>query len=83
MDKFILSPEILSRSKIGLWAFEFDEGKEPRMYVDDTMLGLLGLEKQISPEETYHAWYDHVDNTSYKLVDRAVEKMASGVCAVR
>lgn len=50
-----LSPDILAKENIGLWAFELDEGKPPRMYVDNTMLGLIGLEHQISPEETYHA----------------------------
>ena len=27
--------EILTNAKIGLWAIEMDEGKEPRMYFDD------------------------------------------------
>lgn len=73
-----LSPDILSKSHIGLWAFELDEGEAPRMYVDDVMLGLVGLEHQVSPEETYHAWYDNIDEGSYGLVADAVSKMMSG-----
>ena len=73
-----LSADILVKANIGLWAFELDEGKEPRMYVDEAMLGLIGLEHQISPEETYHAWYDHVDKGSYGLVSDAVEQMTAG-----
>ena len=73
-----LSTDILTKANIGLWAFELDEGSEPRMYVDDAMLKLIGLEHQISPEETYHAWYDYIDEGSYELVADAVEKMTNG-----
>ncbi len=73
-----LSSDIFEKANIGLWAFELDEGCEPRMYADDTMLGLIGLDHRVSPEETYHAWYDHIDSNSYGLVSDAVEKMTAG-----
>ena len=76
-----LSSDILSKANIGLWAFELDEGCEPRMYVDDTMLRLIGLDHQISPEETYHAWYDHIDPEHYDEVAASVEKMTAGIHA--
>ena len=73
-----LSPDILAKANIGLWAFELDEGKAPRMYVDDTMLSLIGLTQRVSPEDTYHAWYDHIDEGSYSLVAETVETMTAG-----
>ena len=76
-----LSPDILTKSNIGLWAFELDEGFEPRMYVDEAMLKLIGLEQQVSPEETYHAWYDHIDPDHYDEVTASVEKMTAGIRA--
>ena len=73
-----LSHDLLLKSKLGMWAFELDEGKAPRMYVDEAMLSLIGLTEQISPEDTYHAWYDHVDPAYYGLVEEAVAKMSAG-----
>ena len=73
-----LSPDILAKANIGLWAFELDEGLPPRMYVDGPMLGLIGLKEQIDPESTYHAWYDNIDEGSYGLVADAVERMVNG-----
>ena len=73
-----LSSDILTKSNIGLWAFELDEGSEPRMYADEAMRKLIGLDHEVSPEETYHAWYDHIDENSYELVSDAVEKMTAG-----
>ena len=74
-----LSVDILEKANIGLWAFELDEGKQPRMYVDDVMLGLIGLTEQTTPEKTYHAWYDHIDPEHYDEVAESVEKMTAGV----
>ena len=76
-----LSSDILRNASIGLWAFELDEGKPPRMYVDDTMLFLMGLSERPSPEETYHAWYDYVDPRHLGVVATAVEKMTAGLHA--
>ena len=74
-----LSVDILEKAKIGLWAFELDEGCEPRMYVDTVMLGLIGLHEQTTPEKTYHAWYDHIDPEHYDEVAESVEKMMAGI----
>lgn len=73
-----LSYDVLIKANIGLWSFELDEGCEPRMYADEAMLRLIGLDHQVSPEETYHAWYDNIDADSYDLVADAVSKMISG-----
>ncbi len=76
-----LSSDILEKANIGLWAFELDEGSEPRMYADTAMMRLIGLEHAVSPEETYHAWYDHIDPEHYGEVAAAVEQMTAGVHA--
>ncbi len=81
MGAIPLSGDILEKAHIGLWAFELDEGSEPRMYADNAMLKLIGLDHQIPPEETYHAWYDHIDPGHYEEVSEAVEKMAAGIHA--
>ena len=73
-----LSPDILQKSNIGLWALEYDEGKEPRMYCNEAMMQLLALEQITSPEATYHAWYDRVDSVHYGEIAVAIEKMSSG-----
>ena len=81
MDKLgtiALSSDILRKANIGLWAFELDEGKPPRMYADEAMMKLIALSEEKTPEETYHAWYDHIDPAHYSEVSAAVEKMTSG-----
>ena len=41
--------EVLHEAHTGLWAIELDEGREPRMYADNVMLELLGLDHAPTP----------------------------------
>lgn len=75
------SSDVLRNSGIGLWAFELDEGRAPRMFSDETMLNLIGLDTNTTPEEAFRTWYDHIDSAHYKEVAAAVEKMKTGVRA--
>lgn len=67
--------EVLEQAQTGLWVIEMEEGKEPRMYADKAMLGLLGLEKEPEPEVCYRAWYDRIVPEYYPQVEKVVEQM--------
>lgn len=51
---------ILAQANTGLWMIELEDGKEPRMYVESAMRGLLGIEEELSPEECYRFWYSRI-----------------------
>lgn len=70
--------DVLSAARIGSWKIEVDDGCEPRMYADETMMELVGVSSNadISPEELYHAWYDNVDPKHYDAVAEGVDHMA-------
>ena len=69
---------ILDRACVGLWRFEIDEEKAPRMYIDDNMASIMGIEKNMSPEETYDFWYSRIDRKSYDVVNETVAKIIAG-----
>ena len=75
---FALAIEILDKANVGLWAIELDDDAQPRMFADDTMLRLLGVEGNLTPEEVYNAWYSRIDPENYGEVSAAVNKMTSG-----
>lgn len=69
----------LEGAKMGIWAIEKEEGKEPRMFGDRTMLGLLGIEDEgVPPEEVYRTWYSNVDPGYYDMVNEAESTMKAG-----
>ena len=45
--------EILRASRMGMWRGEMEEGKPPRFYADEVMDELLGIDREITPEERF------------------------------
>ena len=45
--------EILRASRMGMWRVEMEEGKPPRFYADEVMDELLGIDREITPEERF------------------------------
>lgn len=73
-----LSPVILDKADIGLWAFEFDRGKEPRMYADETTLRIINMTDDSSPEEKCRKWTSLLGEDSLHLTNDAIRKMSNG-----
>ncbi len=72
------SPEWMSEAlrigNTGLWAIELDtRGGAPRMMVNETMLGLLGLEAHPDPEACYSHWFDRIEEGYRHGVEEAVQ----------
>ena len=44
---------ILRASRMGMWRVEMEEGKSPRFYADEVMDELLGIDREITPEERF------------------------------
>lgn len=68
---------VLQGSQIGTWVIEIEEGKLPRMYADDTMLELVGVTQESTPEETYALWYSHIDESELETVQGAVKRLTA------
>ena len=49
----INTKEILRASQMGMWRVEMEEGKPPRFYADEVMDELLGIDRDITPEERF------------------------------
>ena len=49
----INTKEILRASRMGMWCVEMEEGKPPRFYADEVMDELLGIDRDITPEERF------------------------------
>lgn len=73
-----LSPVILDKANIGLWAFEFDKDKKPRMYADDAMQRIINMSDISSPEDKYQTWISLLSNDSLQLSNDAIRKMTAG-----
>lgn len=52
--------EFFDLSEIGFWKVEIQEGKAVRMYVDTNMQSLIGLPDELSAEESYSFYLEHI-----------------------
>ncbi|MDD6489363.1 MAG: ATP-binding protein [Clostridia bacterium] len=68
--------DVLLSAGIGIWRIELFEGEKPRMHADAQMKRLLAIEgKDLSPEETYDAWYSGIKESYLPSVNANVNEM--------
>lgn len=65
--------KVLDDVDIGIWSLEFVENSSPKMYANDTMLRLLGINLSSSPEEIFEVWYGNIPEDSIDIVNNAIE----------
>lgn len=67
--------ESLRDAHIGQWMIEIDEGKEPRLYADDTFFSMMGMDADASPEEEFRFWNSHVAKRDRTRTEIYLQKM--------
>lgn len=69
---------MLRRSNIGRWYTEIDEGKLPRLYVDDVFLDMMGMNRAMTPEELYAMWEEQIPGYERERTTAYYQHMISG-----
>ena len=69
---------MLQEAKIGLWCVEYDQDKPPRLYADDTFLEMMGIAKELSPEEGYRLWEDNIPSYEKERATAYMQNMMQG-----
>lgn len=71
--------DIIASANMGTWHIELVDGKQPRMFVDETMKELLGIAGQErTPENTYTDWFSNIKPEAVPSVLQSVERMEQG-----
>ena len=74
---FVLS--IIKEAKIGLWKIETEEGKPQRLYANETVYKLLGVDgSKLTPEDYYTACFDKIEINDKAALRKAFIKMLNG-----
>jgi len=71
--------DIIASANMGTWRIELVDGEQPRMFVDETMKKLLGIDGQDeSPEKVYVDWFSNITPKAVQSVLNSVERMKQG-----
>lgn len=74
---FVLS--IIKEAKIGLWKIETEDNKPQRLYANDTVYKLLGVDgSKLSPEDYYKACFDKIEKNDKANLRKAFRRMMNG-----
>jgi len=69
--------DILGANLIGLWYVEMEEGKPPRFFADDKMDELLGIYRDITPEERFIFHRGHIALADAELFEEYSNRLVS------
>lgn len=70
--------DILRATEVGLWFIRMNkEENRFEMYADENMKNILGIRREMTPEECYHHWYDRINDGYYHYVNLSIEAMLS------
>lgn len=71
--------DIVAAANMGIWRIVLVENEEPKMYANDTMRMLLGIEDlDITPEKIYSDWFDNIVPEAVPSVLGSVKLMQEG-----
>ncbi len=73
-----ITDEIMRSFVYGVWAVEYAGDNEPRMYGNDAMYRILGINEDVSPEQVYKIWQKGIAPASVKPLDEALKVMIKG-----
>lgn len=70
--------DILKATDLGVWIICIDrENDSYELYADETMIRVLGADKNLTPKECYQYWYGRIREDCVPYVNEQVEKMIS------
>lgn len=69
---------MLEEAKIGLWCVEYDENKPPRLYADNTFLSMMGIAKELTPEEAYRLWEEQIPSYEKERAAAYMQNITKG-----
>lgn len=66
---------MLQISGIGLWFMRLEDGGVQEMFVNKTCAEILGIDRELSPDEVYRHWYSRIGSGYYHYVESCVAKI--------
>ncbi|MCI8647054.1 MAG: EAL domain-containing protein [Firmicutes bacterium] len=78
MTSMLKDEDILKSTGLGLWIIEIDSSQGIcRMFVDENMNNIMGVEGSLNSVEYYRHWYENINDGYYNYVDNALKEMIS------
>lgn len=79
LEKIAAADFMLQQFKIGRWCIEIHEQQRPCLYADDIFWDMMGMPKDLAPEEAFAFWEQQIPDYEKKRTSDYLDRMLSGI----
>lgn len=79
LEKIAAADFMLQQFKIGRWCIEIHEQQKPCLYADDIFWDIMGMPKDLAPEEAFAFWEQQIPDYEKKRTSDYLNRMLSGI----
>lgn len=79
LEKIAAADFMLQQFKIGRWCIEIHEQQKPCLYADDIFWDMMGMPKDLTPEEAFAFWEQQIPDYEKKRTSDYLDRMLSGI----
>lgn len=79
LEKIAAADFMLQQFKIGRWCIEIHEQQRPCLYADDIFWDMMGMPKDLAPEEAFAFWEQQIPDYEKKRTSDYLNRMLSGI----
>ena len=79
LEKIAAADFMLQQFNVGRWCIEIHEQQKPCLYADDIFWNMMGIPKDLAPEEAFSFWEQQIPDYEKKRTSDYLSRILSGI----
>lgn len=79
LEKIAAADFMLQQFNVGRWCIEIHEQQRPCLYADDIFLNIMGMPKDLAPEEAFSFWEQRIPDYEKKRTSDYLSRLLTGI----
>lgn len=79
LEKIAAADFMLQQFNVGRWCIEIHEQQRPCLYADDIFLNMMGMPKDLAPEEAFSFWEQRIPDYEKKRTSDYLSRLLTGI----
>ena len=79
LEKIAAADFMLQQFNVGRWCIEIHEQQRPCLYADDIFLNMMGMPKDLAPEEAFSFWEQQIPDYEKKRTSDYLSRLLTGI----
>ena len=79
LEKIAAADFMLQQFNVGRWCIEIHEQQKPCLYADDIFWNMMGMPKDLAPEEAFSFWEQQIPEYEKKRTSDYLSRLLTGI----